>query len=229
MEHKPDLLGRTLDPEYTRGFLKWSARSGSKTLVARTEARPRQGRDTFGFNCTSCCGEVPSGLVVPSTVEFFVGATPSFQTAAQIDTCNGSMGPFPTTATSLTTPTPFSWNGAIVGASAPAKETASFHGMEEGTFPGTVCVYQQMPIFGLGGPDSCKTLLKKVHKPIESWSNSQACTQQVGSEPPNKKCERCNACCSGQRAYRLCRHQNQEAVEHEYQVCQGLCLVDHCA
>jgi hypothetical protein len=218
-----DMLGQTLNPNHRHGFLKWSARAGSKALIGRTEARPRGGRDTFGFNCNACCGERPSGVVVPSSVEFFVGATPSFQTGVEIDTCNGTMGPFPTSATSFSTPAPFTWNGVTIGASSPAKETTSFFGTEEGTLPGTVCDYRLMPIVGVGSPDSCKTLLKKAHNPTQSWSNSQACTLQDGN------CTRCKQCCSAQKSYRLCRKQHPDLVESEYQVCDVECEIDHCA
>lgn len=223
-----DMLGQTLNRDHRHGFLKWSARGGSKALLGRTEARPRGGRDTFGFNCTACCGEVPSGVVVPSSVEFFVGQTPAFQTAVEIDTCNGTMGPFPTSASSFSTPSPFTWNGLAIGASSAAQETTSFFGTEEGTLPGTLCEYRLMPISGLGSPSSCITLLKKTHHPTAFWSNSQACTLQVGGEPSNTRCSRCQACCGAQKSYRLCRRQNQDIVQQEYQVCITHCQTDHC-
>lgn len=227
LQGKRDMLGQTLDPDHTHGFLKWSARAGSKTLVGRTEARRRGGRDTFGFNCNACCGEIPSGLVIPGSVEFFVGATPSFQTAVQIDTCNGTMGPYPTTATSFTTPAPFTWNGVTVGASSPAKEAASFRGFEEGTLPGTVCDYRLMPIVGIGTPNSCKTILRKLHKPTQSWDVNQTCVFQVGSESSGK-CSKCQACCNQILAWKECTKTGLANANHEHQLCLGNCATDVC-
>lgn len=226
-EGRPDMLGRKLNPRHRQGFLKWSARGGSNAIVGRTEVRPRGGRDTFGFNCHACCGEIPSGVVIPESVDFFVGATPSFEAAYNIGSCNGTMGPFPAYPTSFNVPAPFTWNGVNVGASGPASENTTFHGYAQGTLPGTICVYRLMGILGFGRPNSCKTLLKKAHNPTQSWSVHATCVSQVGSESSGK-CSKCQACCNQILAWKLCTKTGLFTANSEHELCLGNCATDVC-
>ncbi len=40
---RPDLLDREISPSYQKGFFRWSARGGSRRLLARTEVNPVEG------------------------------------------------------------------------------------------------------------------------------------------------------------------------------------------
>jgi len=136
------------------------------------------------------------------------------------------MGPYPFIPGSLTVPSPFSWDAVHISASSASQGDLSFLEWEEEYFPD--CSFLERPVRAFGIGSACKALLRKAHNLLQSWSNSQACTHQVGAEPANKKCERCYACCSGQKAYRLCRRVDQDLVESEYQTCRTLCLTDQC-
>ena len=225
---EPDLLGRTLDRDYAQGFLKWSVRSGSHALIGRTEARAHDaGRDTFGFNCIGCCFEEPRGDVLPFSTSFFVGQSPSFQACYYVDTCNSTLGPFLSSPTSYDVPSPFSWNGLNISASAAGQEDVWFFDTEEGKLPGTLCPEVTMPVAGRGKPSSCKTLLRKAHNPSQSWSpGGSTCAVQVGSEPANKKCERCNACCHAIYAYNICRKVLPALAAAERNACLIHCITD---
>ena len=58
-EAKPDLLERELNGSYQKEFFRWSARGGSRRLLARTEVGPAEG-GRFGFNT---CGGIPCNTV----------------------------------------------------------------------------------------------------------------------------------------------------------------------
>lgn len=133
-EGPPDLLGRTLDPEFESGYFQWLSHGGSTHLIARTEVRPRDqdGGDAFGFNCLTCCVEVPFGELIPGSATFPVGQSPLFQTTLGYNTCTGTLGPYFVEADTLDYPTPFSWDGVRISASGPGAGTASFLGSELG-------------------------------------------------------------------------------------------------
>lgn len=228
IEGKRDMLGQTLAADPRHGFLKWSARGGSNAIVGRTEARPRGGRDTFGFNCNQCCGEWPWGDVIPGAVDFFVGQTPSFEAAYRISTCNGTMGPFPASPTSYNTPSPFTWNGENVGASAPASDTVVFYGYEQGAVEGGVCFYQNFSISGDGDPDSCDSILIKGHNVNDEWNPNATCTSQLAGVPNNLKCGICNACCNQILAWKICSKTGLLTANSEHSTCLGHCATDVC-
>ena len=123
---KPDLLERELNSSYQKGFFRWSARGGSRKLLARTEVGPADG-GRFGFNCTGCCVEFPYGAIEPGSVTFPVGSTASFVAGEYRNTCSGGLlGPYHATSPVLTVPSPFSWNGFTVRAASPGSGTLSF-------------------------------------------------------------------------------------------------------
>jgi hypothetical protein len=128
----PDLLGRTLDGRFLLGYFQWLADQGQGAILARTEARPLGSPDAFGFNCLSCCPEIPVGELVPGQALFSVGETPLFETCVSFQTCSGKMGPFPFTGATLTTPAGFSWNGVRAGAARPAVGRGRFDASERG-------------------------------------------------------------------------------------------------
>ena len=123
---KPDLLGRKLNRSYRKGFFRWSARGGSRKLLARTEVGPVAGGQ-FGFNCTGCCLEFPYGAIEPGSATFLVGSSASFVAGEYRNICAGGLlGPFNASSPTLTVPSPFSWNGFTLRASSPGSGTLSF-------------------------------------------------------------------------------------------------------
>ena len=123
---KPDLLERELNSSYQKGFFRWSARGGSRKLLARTEVGPADG-GRFGFNCTGCCLEFPYGAIEPGSATFLAGSSASFVAGEYRNTCSGGLlGPYSATSPVLTVPSPFTWNGFTLRASGPGSGTLSF-------------------------------------------------------------------------------------------------------
>ena len=123
---KPDLLERELNSSYQKGFFRWSARGGSRKLLARTEVGPAEGGQ-FGFNCTGCCLEFPYGAIEPGSATFLAGSSASFVAGEYRNTCSGGLlGPYSATSPVLTVPSPFTWNGFTLRASGPGSGTLSF-------------------------------------------------------------------------------------------------------
>ena len=125
-EAKPDLLERELNSSYQKGFFRWSARGGSRKLLARTEVGPVAGGQ-FGFNCTGCCLEFPYGAIEPGNPTVPVGQVISTTACEYRNTCSGGLlGPFYASSPLLTVPSPFTWNGFTLRASGPGRGTLSF-------------------------------------------------------------------------------------------------------
>ncbi len=123
---QPDLLEREIDPSYQKGFFRWSARGGSRRLLARTEVNPVEG-GRFGFNCAGCCLEFPYGAIEPGSPTFPVGQLISVNACEYRNTCSGGLlGPFNASSPLLTSPSPFTWSGFTLRASGPGSGTLSF-------------------------------------------------------------------------------------------------------
>ena len=123
---KPDLLERELNSSYQKGFFRWSARGGSRKLLARTEVGPAEGGQ-FGFNCTGCCLEFPYGAIEPGSAIFLVGWSASFVASEYRNTCSGGLlGPYYPSSPLLAAPSPFTWNGFTLRASEPGSAFLSF-------------------------------------------------------------------------------------------------------
>lgn len=221
-----DMLGRTLPRDLGDGFLKWKVHRGSRQLLGRTEAIVAESGDRIGFNCLGCCWESPWGGIEPAYVDFFVGETAGFTAWVAYHTCNGTMGPFQQTPSSMTVPSPFSWDGMTVSASSAAEEVLSFG--DWGEQVSSTCTVTPAFFGGSGVADGCKILLRKSHDPSQSWSTSQACTVQASSES-GQRCSRCNSCCTAQRNYWTCKKKAQHIVTSEYNACIGHCATDHCS
>jgi hypothetical protein len=213
-----DLLGRTLDPFRPGGVLQLAVSSGSRHLLGRTFVRPRKGQDRFGFNCFGCCHQWPRGAVVPNSATFNPGQSEPFQIAYYEDTCSGTIGPYPTGATSMTVPSPFTWNGSYVGATAPAKNFLSFQGLRTKITSG--CQEYEVNINGFGTADSCKGNLAKPGG--GSWDPAKTCISQASS------CAPCYNCCDAILAYNLCKGANKDLAQSEANTCKGHCLTDRC-
>ncbi len=225
-EQRPDLLGRELPSTFAGGFFKWLARGTESALIGRAEVRPRAGADSFGFNCFGCCWAMPVGIVIPQEVEFLPGQTVNFTSAFNEETCSGTMGPFQTVPSSISSPWPFSWNGASLSATGAAYEDLTFNSTEVETR--VSCLTRQRPVLGLGRGQTCKLLLKKSHDLTSFWTMSAACTAQVGDRPADKKCSSCLECCGKQKANLLCKKKNPSVVDRDFQLCQGHCYTDRC-
>lgn len=217
-----DLLGRRLDPSYSHAAFKWSARSGARRLIGRTEVRvPHSTSDVYGFNCFGCCYEMPWGTIEPSYAEFFPGQSWPFDACTYVDTCNGRMGPYSASISSMSVPSPFSWNGTTIGASAAGYEDLSWEGIEMELRVN--CEERVRVVRGIGKGDTCKHALRKNSNPAQSWDAATPCYHQTSS------CGPCHECCLKIKTYWLCKKKKFELVEQEYQLCRTNCDIEICA
>lgn len=212
-ENRPDLLGRTIPQAIDGGLLRW-ATVGDGNLIARTEARRRDSLDTFGFNCKSCCEQLPYGGIVPGLVEFLPGESVPFQSAYYYSACDGTMGPYPIPPESSVVPPPFSWNGSTVTASSGADADIEFEATVEGR--SIMCFGILRRIFGLGRAQICK----KLH--LDPWSATTPCNHQAGT------CLLCNACCWSQYNYKVCIGKDVFVRDSERNTCLGICAEEKC-
>lgn len=216
-EARPDLLGRTLDPGYRRGYFKWLARGRQDSLIGRTEVFIPGSTDRFGFNCFGCCWQYPSGSLLPTTVSFLPGQTVGFQACVTFNTCGGNLGPYPTFVNYVVSPAPFSWDGSNVTASAAASDTLQFQGTEDEV--GAQCVQRERTIAGAGKADTCDHHLNNG----QVWRLDTPCSQQVSGY---NRCLGCEVCCLSIKNHGECRLVNQTLVNSQYNSCQTLCQVD---
>jgi hypothetical protein len=221
---RPDLAGRELPSSLAQGFFKWTARGLGAALIARTYVRPKTGQDSYGFNCFGCCWEMPVGIVVPQEVDFLPGQTVNFTAAINYETCSGTMGPFSTSPTSITSPWPFSWSGFSLSASAAAYEDLYFNSDEIEVR--VSCDERPRRARGKGSGKTCRVFLKKSHNLASFWSAAATCASQVGDRPPDAQCASCLECCSKVKSYNECRKANQDIINSEFAVCEGHCYAD---
>jgi len=223
----PDLLGRLPEPGLQDGYLKWLSQQGQPALIARAEVRPRQGRDHFGFSCFGCCEQFPTGVVVPGSMSFEAGQSVPLDACVQYSTCNGIMGPYTTDPTSITAPTPFSWDGITLSATVADAGTVSFQGDEVRIH--FSCAVSSQQIGASASVDACKAYLKKSHQPLAFWDATKAaCTQELGDVDPGSRCQACNECCDDKRNFWLCKKKNRLQVDSDHRTCMAGCLTDHC-
>ena len=204
-----DVLGRTLDPAYEEGFLQWTVIRGSRQLIARTEARPRDGHDAFGFNCFTCCESIPRGVTVPGSISFAPGQTPSFQSCMMFEQCSGSSGPYYVPPQTVTAPSPFTWNGQNVGASGGGSKILSF--TAEGLEFKADCTSSSLIFPGEGDADTCKAQCNP-NFPLQTQ-----CKNQTGN------CTTCFACCNAQFGELFCRTEQFNSAQRIYNECVLLC------
>ncbi|HEX2162893.1 MAG TPA: hypothetical protein VHM02_02985 [Thermoanaerobaculia bacterium] len=212
-DQTPDLLGRRVPPSIAAGLLRW-ATVGAGDLIARTEVRKRGSNDSFGFNCKSCCEQLPYGAIVPDLVEFLPGQSVPFQSAYYYSACDGTMGPYPITPESKVVPAPFSWNGTTVTASSAADADIEFEAQVQGRSFMCFAIFRW--ILGKGRAALCK----RVH--LDPFSATQACTLQTST------CLLCNACCWSQYNYKVCIGKDPFLRDSERNTCLGLCAAEKC-
>lgn len=142
-----DLLGRSLNPDFEQGFFQWTVRRGSRQILARTEVRDRGSRDTYGYNCTSCCPEFPWGGTEPSVAAFYPGITEPLTALEYIENCTGiTLGPYYASPSQINYSSPLSWTGTLVSSQGVTSQVASFVGT--GTYTWTNCSLQSRAFFG---------------------------------------------------------------------------------
>ena len=130
---EPDLVGRTLDPEYSQAFLQWTVQGqGSRHLLGRTQVQPRFGVDSFGFNCHGCCEESPWGELIPGSVLFPAGGSSLFEACEYIGTCTTILGPYPASISQLNYSSPLSWNGTTASSNSATAQMVDFEGWGAG-------------------------------------------------------------------------------------------------
>lgn len=200
-ENVPDLLGRTLDPDYAHGYLQWTTHLGSYEIIDRLELQSKSGasKDLFGFQYNTCCPDDSIGDLIPGTAIVDFGQTGSFVTSEFIVTCSGLLGPYQTFGSLLTYSSPASWNGSTVSSSTDTSQMASFmdygqeiinHG-QDGCIPEIVQFGDDGPIFA----DRCR----EEHHDDPDFDPSMACAVQSTS------CSDCYSCCEKEKKVGQCR------------------------
>lgn len=209
---QPDMLQRRFDRNHPRGVLKWLVQSGSLALLGRTEVRPRDSGEAFGFNCFGCCQEIPRAGVEPGFVDFVSGETPLFQACIFFDTCSGTMGPYePSYVTSTTIPYPFSWNLTNVSASGPAEEDLWFESSELAFTVG--CRSEPRSPRGRGRASACR-----IH--VLGLRSDRNCSAETTN------CPACMACCAAWYNYDVCKKADPSYAHSNRSVCEGGCIGD---
>jgi hypothetical protein len=185
-----DLLGRTLDPNYTGGYLQWVTRNGSYEMLDRLEIRNRGtiSRDIFGFRYNTCCPNDSVGDLIPGGLTFGGGST-LFQACEYIQTCSGLQGPYNASILSLSYASPISWNGVNISASAGTSQTVSFtaYGEEIINYPGDGCIPVREDIFDAGDVDACSLFNSNGYDPNKTCHGGQGALVQT--------CGTCCLCC----------------------------------
>jgi hypothetical protein len=193
----PDPLGRHLDPTVEQAFFQWTSPRGSGELIARMQIQSPDGSDSFGFNCISCCPELPFGAVEPTFATLPIGAVGAFSALEYVSTCTGQIGPFFTspTATALTYSTPLHWDARNVSATAATSQTPSFESY--GNYVRLDCS-TRLVFFGDDGPVVVEDDCQREHNP--GFDVKKGCCGMHSTDV-----EMCNDCCDKQLAVARCR------------------------
>lgn len=215
---QPDLAGNRLPHRLPQGIFKWLSRAGATPVLGRLEAEPIGTGDSFGFNSYNCCSQRPFGIVVPESVDFLPGETVGAQAGERYLTCQGWMGPYPILPRSITSPYPFSWDGAWVTATDAALEDLSFN--DEAFELTERCVERSRGIFGRFRALTCRRHL--LHDGLFSWSVTRSCNAQTSF------CTPCKNCCTAKFQYAVCLRTPLTLAEQDYRTCLTLCEVDRC-
>lgn len=209
-----DLLGRRAPQAFERAFFQWTANRGSQELIARTEAQPVGSEDRFGFNCFGCCYELPSGGIVPSSIAFDIGQSPTFEGVEFIETCSGTMGPFPIgSPTTMFYSSPLSWNGTTISSTGLTNQTVSFR--ETGEYMWVSCSTRTRNF--LAGGNTTVDKCQKENAP--NIDPAKGCFQPENSS----SCSSCYSCCDKTRKAGDCRCRGNQPCKNGVQAACGTC------
>lgn len=192
---KLDLKKRAFRPGNAPTYFQWLSRRGSSSLIARTEIRPINGDDVYGFNCFGCCMEFPFGGLEPQFAAFRVGDSADFEPVEFIDTCSGTIGPFHAVPTSTTYSSPLGWNNYDIWATGQTQQTVSF--TSQGTYSTITCSTVNRNFFG-NGPVVADDDCQEEHNP--DFDPSRGCCGMNGSNTTD-----CQECCDREKEVADCR------------------------
>ncbi len=190
-----DLRGRLFQPEDSTTYFQWLSRRGSSELIARTEIRPLDSSDLYGFNCFGCCEEWPVGGIEPGFATFGTGGQADFVPVEFIDTCAGTMGPFTAFPTSSSYASPLGWNYNKVWSNSETNQTVSFTG--DGQYMWIDCTERSRTFVG-DGPVVADNKCALTHHP--GFDLSLGCCGTHGSNV-----QACNDCCAKELKVAKCR------------------------
>lgn len=178
-EKGQDLLGRSLDPNYSSGYLQWVTNGGSSAILDRLEIRKKDGgsRDLFGFRYRSCCTRAAFPGLIPGGVIFPAGSSTGLLACEYINSCTGILGPYNASIISLTYSAPASWNGVTVSASNETSQQVSFEalGVDFDCYE-----YEQFSMFDSGSVDTCETFNPNGYNPNKTCWNQGSLVQTCG-------------------------------------------------
>lgn len=193
-----DLAGRKLPMSAGMGFFQWTAQGAPQAVLARTTVTTPGTLDSFGFNCSGCCEEVPSGGTVPSSVAFDVGQTTPFETVQWIATCSGTIGPYHVNPTSMTYASPLSWDSFYVTSTGLTNQILSFQDGDDYMWFNCQLRHWNFSGDGRATVDRCLAENNPGHDPAHS------CFQQQPS------CGDCYSCCERQKQVGYCQCRSSE-------------------
>ncbi|MEM8963642.1 MAG: hypothetical protein AAGD38_19320 [Acidobacteriota bacterium] len=222
----PDLLERRFDPTYRDGFFQWTAR-GSHEVIARTDVRPLDRDDRFGFNCGGCCPESSFGDLIPGSVMLDLDVSTSFAGVEKISTCSGVLGPYTISSfASLNYSSPVTWNGANISTTNVTDQTASFTAWgDEIDTDGYDC-FNVPVLFGDNGGVQADDCQEDNHP---NFDVTRSCGDQSSG------CQDCFSCCDKQQDTGDCRCDKlpfgvsvcKTGVKTACQSCKQVCATQH--
>ncbi len=216
---RADELGRKLDPGYRGGFLQWTSQRGAGDIIARTEVRPRGGRDRFGFNCGSCCYEESFGDIIPGNIIINFNVNSNFKAMEYIGTCNTILGPYtPSSIVSLNYSSPVTWNGVTTSSSSDTDQLPGFTGYGEEVFDDGYDCIQSGVLYDDSGrvrADGCREDNNPNH------DTARSCADQSSS------CANCYTCCEKEKSVAVCRCGGNSTCKQLAKLACGTCK-QHC-
>lgn len=193
----PDIVGRKIEPDFRQGFFQWTAR-GSHQVIGRTDVRPINGTDRFGFNCGSCCQEESFGDILPGSIMINFNSSSTFDGVEYVGTCTSILGPYSISGyNSLSYSSPVTWNGHSLSVSDLTDQRPAFTAWGDSVFDdGWECT-QGNVLFGDDDrvqADPCQ----EQHNP-PPFDPARSCGDQ------NSSCSSCKNCCEKQKDVGDCR------------------------
>lgn len=221
----PDILGRTLDPDFHRGYLQWVTQRGSHEILDRMEIRPSNTWDAYGFKYNTCCRRVSDAALIPGIAILDFGVASPFVASEYIYTCTETMGPYNAFGAQLNYSSPLSWDGVTASSSTDTSQTVSFQAygeeVEEDPFDG--CLPMQIVISDDGPTfaDPCRA----DHHPDPNYDPAKGCQMQSAD------CASCYSCCEKEKAVGKCQCKGngvcEQLVVAQCGTCKQSCFGSH--